>query len=272
MSIPTPGLCPPPWPLDFFSPVADGEDDALLLMLLGKEDVFCIVVAQALRDTLGWRFSANDLDDLSSCAGEPPREVDQVLCPLLATCKRFRTCACIPHPLKLREAYGIAAETDEFGVTWPLPDTPLERVSWQYYTQYYEVPIAPQLRKAIEQLATRMQDKEMAARAQYQKAYDHLWRIGCEAIAIEDSVSEDCGASWDGRAIMLNASVASLNYIIDRFPNSSYIKRYLVDSGRWLGLPFAPLWGQPGCDWWSGVTVSTTVSAPVSRERQSHKL
>lgn len=47
---------------------------------------------------------------------------------------------------------------------------------------------------------------------------------------------------------MLNASVASLNYIIDRFPNSSYIKRYLVDSGRWLGLPFAPLWGQPGCD------------------------
>ena len=199
MSIPTPGLCPPPAPLDFFSPVADGEDDALLLMLLGKEDVFCIVVAQVLRDALGWRFSANDLDDLSSCAGEPPREVDQVLCPLLATCKRFRTCACIPHPLKLREAYGIAAETDEFGVTWPLPDTPLERVSWQYYTQRYEVPIAPQLRKAIEELATRMQDKEMAARAQYHKAYDHLWRIGCEAIALEDSVSEDCGASWDGR-------------------------------------------------------------------------
>ena len=185
---------------------------------------------------------------LSSRSGEPPRELDQILCPLIATCKRFRTCTCIPHPLTLREAYGIAAEEDQFGLTWPLPDTPLERVSWQYYTQYYEVPIAPQLRKAIEQLATRMQDKEMAAREQYGKAYDHLWRIGCEAIAIEDSVSEDRTAWRDGRAIMLNASTTSRNYLVDRVADSSYIKRYVIDSGRWLGLPFAPLWDQPGCD------------------------
>ena len=101
-------------------------------------------------------------------------KVSLCMCENDASMSACRTCACIPHPLKLREAYGIAAETDEFGVTWPLPDTPLERVSWQYYTQRYEVPIAPQLRKAIEQLATRMQDKEMAARAQYHKAYDHL--------------------------------------------------------------------------------------------------